>query len=258
MAHDTVGRQLLYALILLVVVIFLLSRAWLRERNEYRRFQRYRSTGPRQRRMRKWLLESFLVHGGTALSVVLLSWPYLAPLLEDSQSLPPVPWLKEAFSSGFSTSAGTAMWIMVIILTAVLVLPVLLLRGSAPEDLTALGRVHALLPRNRNELALGAALSVNAGIVEELLFRFGLPMLAYAASGHAWAAWLVPTLLFGAMHAYQGVTGVITTTILGALFGLIFLVSGSLLLVIVLHILFDVRSLVLLPVVAFGAHRKAN
>ena len=45
--------------------------------------------------------------------------------------------------------------------------------------------IHALLPRNRGELRYGALLSVNAGVVEELLFRLAFPVLIFAATDSA-------------------------------------------------------------------------
>ena len=62
-------------------------------------------------------------------------------------------------------------------------------------------------------------------------------------------------LIFGGLHAYQGVAGVIGSTIIGALFMALYLATGNILVVIVVHALFDLRSLVLIPMVIFGVHR---
>lgn len=257
MLAETTARQLLYALILIGVLGFLLARAWLKERGEYQAFKRYQGTGRRQRRMRRWLLESFLVHGGLAVGVLLLSWPYLEPLLAVSQELAPVAWLRTAAAAGLGSLEGWLLYGGLLLLGAVLVLPLLLVRDLQRNELSSLGDVQALLPRNRRELALGAGLSLNAGLVEELLFRLGLPALAFAATGNALAAWLVTVLVFGLLHAYQGITGVITTTLLGTAFALCYTATGSIALVIALHALVNLRSLVLLPMVAFRVHRIA-
>ena len=46
---------------------------------------------------------------------------------------------------------------------------------------------------------------------------------------------------------YQGVVGVVSTTIVGAVMMLIYVVTGTIVVPIVLHALFDLRSLVLIP-----------
>ena len=113
---------------------------------------------------------------------------------------------------------------------------------------------NVVLPRNRPELGLGAVLSVNAGVFEELVFRLGIPALLFGASGSALVAVVGSVLLFGALHAYQGVAGVIGTTLIGAVFMASYLLTGSILVPIVLHTLFDLRSLVLIPMAVSGAH----
>ena len=138
-----------------------------------------------------------------------------------------------------------------------LVIVTLLGIGAArkEDEIVAVGDIRALLPRNRQELRLGALLSINAGVVEELLFRLGMPALIFGATGSAVAAIVVSVALFGALHVYQGVPGIVGSTIVGALFLLTYVVSGSILVPIVLHAVFDLRSLVLIPVAVYGVHR---
>jgi membrane protease YdiL (CAAX protease family) len=128
-----------------------------------------------------------------------------------------------------------------------MVLPVVLIRESIDEA-PAVGDIRALLPRTRGELRYGAALSLNAGIFEELLFRLGLPALVFAVTGNALAAFVGATLLFGLLHLYQGTFGIVFSTVLGVVFVLLYLVTGSILVPIVLHVLIDLRSMVLIPV----------
>jgi membrane protease YdiL (CAAX protease family) len=49
--------------------------------------------------------------------------------------------------------------------------------------------------------------------------------------------------VFGLAHAYQGVTGVVTTGVLGGVLAALYLGTGSLLLPVVLHALIDLRFL---------------
>jgi len=110
-------------------------------------------------------------------------------------------------------------------------------------------------PRNRAELKYGAALAINAGLVEELLFRLALPALIFGVTGSAVAAVTASILIFGLLHIYQGLPGIIGSVILGTAFMTIYLATGSIVIAIEVHALFDLRSLVLIPVVVFKVHR---
>lgn len=128
-------------------------------------------------------------------------------------------------------------------------------RGK-PARITPIGNIDHLIPRNRAELALGAALSVSAGVTEELLFRLFLPLLLVLITGNGWIAFGVPVLMFGAMHRYQGWAGVIATTAIGALFAALYLLTQSLAVAMVAHVLIDLNGLVLRPLLV-GAFRPA-
>jgi hypothetical protein len=95
------------------------------------------------------------------------------------------------------------------------------------------------LPVNRREAAwFIGPVSVSAGICEELLFRaYLIPWLDQALP--LWGAVLVSSMLFGLLHAYQGYAGVLKTAAVGLVLALIFLVTGSILVPVVLHIVVD-------------------
>jgi membrane protease YdiL (CAAX protease family) len=59
-------------------------------------------------------------------------------------------------------------------------------------------------------------------------------------------AFVFSTLLFGIAHVYQGWVGIIQTAITGIILGLLFLATGSLLLVIVVHALVDLQVVLML------------
>jgi membrane protease YdiL (CAAX protease family) len=61
--------------------------------------------------------------------------------------------------------------------------------------------------------------------------------------------------LFGLLHVYQGVAGVIGSLLIGTLLMAVFLSTGSILLAVTLHALIDLRSLVLIPMVVYRVHR---
>jgi membrane protease YdiL (CAAX protease family) len=117
-----------------------------------------------------------------------------------------------------------------------------------------LARLSALLPRDRDEVLLGAAISVAAGVGEELFFRLLLPMLLAAFVG-AVPAVIVAILLFGLAHAYQGRKGVTVTTLVGILFTAMYLLSGSLAIAMLFHATIDLMTLAIRPAIR-GAWRQ--
>lgn len=244
-------RPLLW-LALVAMVGLLVLRAVRRDRREYQRFKRYRSTKRRQAMYRKWLRDSFLTFGAVAVALLLLAGAFIAPLLAETSAWAPVAAVRDwvAVNPLLAGAIGLAA------LAAFVGLTVVGVSAARREgEVPTIGDIRAMLPRNRAELGLGALLSVNAGIVEELVFRLGLPALLFGATGSALAAVLGSVVLFGVLHAYQGVAGVVGTTLIGAVFMAAYLLGGSILVPIVLHALFDLRSMVLIPMAVNGAHR---
>ncbi|MBK5912356.1 hypothetical protein CCR85_12755 [Rhodothalassium salexigens] len=94
-----------------------------------------------------------------------------------------------------------------------------------------------LLPQTPADLAAFAPVAVTAGVCEEILFR-GLPffLLADLPAG---AVLVIPALSFGTLHLYQGVLGFGVTAIAGLAFGGLYLATGSLLPVMLLHGLYN-------------------
>ena len=54
--------------------------------------------------------------------------------------------------------------------------------------------------------------------------------------------------MFGIGHAYQGIGGIIATTIIGLILTAIYVLTAQLWLVVVIHVLVDIRGLVILPI----------
>jgi uncharacterized protein len=118
-----------------------------------------------------------------------------------------------------------------------------------------LGEIGWIEPRNRRELVWTTLLSLLAGVSEEVFFRLALPLLATLATGSLLVGQVVALAAFGAVHRYQGPTGIVATTMLGALFAALYLASGSLWLAMLAHVLVDLNSLVIRPA-ATGAWQR--
>lgn len=245
-------RPLLW-LALAALLAALVVRAVRKDRLEYRRFKRYRTTARRQATFRRWLRESFLTFGGLSAGALLLSWGFVVPLLQELVEWPGVRDIRALIGTYPEISVAIIAG-LVIGGTLLLVVAVRAARTEG-EGVVSIGDIQAMLPRNRQELRLGALLSLNAGLVEEMLFRLALPAVVFGATGSALAAVIVSVLLFGALHIYQGISGVIGTTVIGAFMMLLYAVTGTIVVPIVLHALFDLRSLVLIPAAVMGVHK---
>lgn len=234
------------------LVALLVLRSIRKDRREYQRFKRYHTTAKRQAMFKRWLLGSFLSFGGVAAAVLLLAGGFVLPLLRELMGWPVVRDIR-----GFiAHEPGATAAIVIGLAVGFTVLTVVGVLGARKEtELMSIGDIQAMLPRNRQELVLGGAMSINAGIFEELVFRLSLPALVYGATGSAVAAVVGTLLLFGGLHVYQGPAGIIGTAVVGAVLMALYVISGTILVPIVLHALFDLRSLVLLPVAVYEVHR---
>jgi len=115
-------------------------------------------------------------------------------------------------------------------------------RASEEEKRTAreqLGDLVPFLPQTDRELRVFYALSVTAGVVEELLYR-GFALWALAQVMPLWAAVVLSSVAFGLAHSYQGAGGMVRTGGMGLLFAVLFIASGSIWLPMLFHAVFDV------------------
>jgi len=111
-------------------------------------------------------------------------------------------------------------------------------RASVNRQLTP---VRWLLPASAPELANFRALSVTAGVCEEILFR-GYLMAFLLPLGGGGVAVAASSLLFGLGHGYQGVVGIVKSGVVGALMAGMYVLTGSLLAPILVHAMIDWSS----------------
>ncbi|HEY0255474.1 MAG TPA: CPBP family intramembrane glutamic endopeptidase [Kofleriaceae bacterium] len=117
---------------------------------------------------------------------------------------------------------------------------VMLLR---PTKTKLVGDIDVLVPRTTEERGWFALLAITAGITEEVMYR-ALPIIVLTALlPSPWWAVGISAVVFGVAHFYQGVAGVIATAIMGAVFGALYVLGHSLLPVMILHAMIDLRLL---------------
>ena len=81
--------------------------------------------------------------------------------------------------------------------------------------------IASLLPEGPVELLLWLALSVSAGVCEEVVYRGYLQRQFSLLGNSAAVGLLVQAILFGISHGYQGLKLVVTITVYGILYGLL-------------------------------------
>lgn len=101
-----------------------------------------------------------------------------------------------------------------------------------------------ILPVNSVEFKHFLVVAFTAGVCEEIIFR-GFFINYFLAINEdnlmgKWLATFIPAFLFAFGHIYQGNKAVAKTMIMAMLFGWIFLLTKSILLLILLHFLVDV------------------
>lgn len=237
---------------LLLLALFAAMLAWFvyNDGREYRRFKALTETRDRQRTYALWFAKSFLAFGmGSLMSLALLGDlkslnefpPAFASLLQP---------LRTKLNEGQGVQdflIGFAFAIIVGFLVGALILRIRR-RGGKPRQIVV-GDIQPLLPRNAAERWWAVILSLNAGLSEELFFRLALPLLLVLVIGNAALAFVIATAIFGLMHLYQGYAGVIATTVVGAVMSGIYLATGDIWIVVILHAAIDLNGLVVMPYV---------
>ncbi len=243
---------------LLLLLLSVAMLAWFvrNDAAEYAAFKRLTDTASRQRCYRTWVLKSFLVFFGTSIVslLILRALPSLHTLPAEfiplaarlGSVMPTTALLDKGFLIGFAIAA---------MITGIL-LGVLLAKKLKTSHAT-LGDIEPLMPRNAAETGWAALLALNAGLSEEIFFRLLLPLLLTGLLHNPLLAFAIATVLFGLVHFYQGVAGVVMTTLLGAVMAALYLWTGDLWIAIAAHAGLDLFGLVVRPTFMRMLHRPA-
>lgn len=90
---------------------------------------------------------------------------------------------------------------------------------------------------------------ITAAFLEELVFRgFLIPALEILFGRNRWSTWaslILSSVIFGLIHAWQGISGILITTCVGFIFGMAYLLNGRRIWpIIVVHGVVDTLTLV--------------
>lgn len=111
-------------------------------------------------------------------------------------------------------------------------------RASIRKQLGGAETISNLMPQNTAEKDLFHLCSITAGITEEVIYRAYL-IWAFSLFLPIWAAAAIGLVIFTLVHIYQGWKELPGVFAMGALFTLIFVLSGSIWPAIIAHILVD-------------------
>lgn len=195
----------------------------------------------------RWIKESWLLFGVFAVIALLLTKP--------SYLIKPI-----AQNSLVNASSGDADHVQSIIIGAIIggiaAAWIIILRARRSVRKGTQAEPEPLTPRTLQERRLALLVAFTAGITEELFFRAAVPGLTYLLTGNTTVALVASVVLFGLEHIYQGWKGVFATGIIGWLFIKLFMMSGTILVPIAVHIGIDIYVMLIFPYLVKRAERR--
>ncbi len=184
-------------------------------------------TGARLRFYRKTLVWQWV------LTAILLAWWLLAGGTAEAGGLLPAAEGRQWWVVGL----GLAMTVFLVLQMRTVV--------RSPEQLEQMhrkmGELSGLAPQSPAEDRAFVAVSVTAGICEEILYR-GLLLAVLSVSMGTWPAVLLSSVIFGLGHAYQGWTGFLRTGAVGLVLAALLVFTGSLYVPMLVHAVLDITS----------------
>jgi len=224
--------QHLFAVLLLVLVPAIEARC-------DRRLKQFTSS----ERRTAWFQTNIVVLCILAVSAVALAYPLNIFVIANHPTV--ASWLSAHPAVFFGASALALAYTSIALGQGIRAATNQGLRIRAAKGMRSL---RFMLPVTARERHWWILVSLAAGVCEEMLYR-GFVIHYFSGSFSAAislgtvGAWLAASLFFGLAHAYQGIAGIVRTTLAGLILGSIAVLSGGLLLPIVLHFLFDVQML---------------
>ncbi len=234
---------------MLLVTILATIAAWnLRETRRYKKFRACEDSAGRLAFYWSWTWTSFVILGLGSIGILaamgrmdaLFAIPSEFTRLAPRDPDVPIDHMSGDTLAGFFVGAAISIGVVAFVWH----------RRLRKMTQPVVGDIEPLLPRNGRETLMAIPVSLNAGLSEELFFRLALPLLIATVTGSVLVGLVAATIAFGLMHWYQGWKGVLVTSAVGGLFAWIYVVSGSLPKVIILHALVDIMALIVRPAVS--------
>jgi len=167
------------------------------------------------------------------LTIGLLAWWLLSGNSLESMGLIPVAdgWPWAAIGVGVFAILAQVIYLAIVSRNA----------DKLTEVKKQIGDLANLAPQTPREDRLFDMVSITAGVCEEILYR-GLLLATLVSLVGTWPAVAITSLIFGLGHAYQGISGIAKTGLVGLVLALFTVSSGSLYIAIVLHAVIDLTS----------------
>jgi hypothetical protein len=175
------------------------------------------------------------------LETLVLEWVFLAALALAWYTL-----ARPVADLGFVAPAGVGFWsgaALLVLFTAYLVYAWHGIKQASDDDRAkqakSLGKLVHMLPHNRRDYRHFIAVSLTAGVVEEIVYR-GFVLWYLSLLMPLWGAVIVSSVAFGLGHSYQGAIGGLRCGLVGLAFAILYVVTGSIWLPIIAHAALDI------------------
>lgn len=200
----------------------------------------------RVRHLTRWSLTGWAWAVAVLAVVTVLPGVDAADLGLRSPDLDPLLALRGGGGVGEGALAGLLTGVVVGVLV-VAVSGLVMARRGRRLPMPGNDAVQAMLPTSARGRCAWAGLSVTAGITEEITYRGLLVLVITTLAPDLPVAVVVAVLavLFGVAHWYQGRAGMLATGLAGAGLAGLYLATGSLVVPMVVHIVMDLRALLL-------------
>lgn len=130
-------------------------------------------------------------------------------------------------------------------------------RSKIEKQLKDVGEfTELLMPKTRQEHRRSMLVGITAGITEEIIFR-GYLIWIFSLFIHPWLAGIMSIAVFGLLHRYQDQSGLIQVIFFASISTVMYLATGSLWPVIVLHIGVDMLNISLALIVGKSTEETA-
>jgi len=247
----------------LLLVMFIV-REVLQFARRYRRLKEEAAAGDLDARPRLYrrILRFQWISAGLAMAGLDFDWNALRPQTLDLESLPLVQSFVRGSQGGMlgGIAVGVAMGTLGLVLmrlrarraggTGIPTARVAPWRRLVPD-------FNAILPVTIRERWMWLAVSISAGVCEEIVFRGWLLSVLHTPIGLAGTTLVVAAAAaFGLAHSYQGAPGMVLAGLAGALLSVLYVATAGLLVPMAVHAVIDARF-ALLPAADAGRAESA-